>query len=119
MSDRLADTVQRVATEYAALVSSVERDFHLTRLQAGSLIAQVSRFFDKGADTDRARIAALEEALRDGIACVEKYGALLEGRILGATVIGQHGLSTRDAQFFVDKARALLPDTASESGNVK
>ncbi len=72
------------------------------------------------ADAFRARIAALEETLRDGVAAVEQYVAVSQGRLVAPDEPGRssrladrarRGLenATRDAQSFLDRARALLP----------
>ena len=71
-------------------------------------------------DDLRSRISALEEALRDGVGAVEKYVAVSEGRLVGPDGDGRstrladrarRGLesATRDAELFLDRARALLP----------
>ena len=71
-------------------------------------------------DALRARIAALEETLRDGVVAVERYVAISQGRLVAPDEPGRstrladrarRGLenATRDAQSFLDRARALLP----------
>lgn len=55
-----------------------------------------------------------EGLVSEGIAVFEKYLPLLEGKVLGATVVGQHGLSTRDMAFWLDKAKKSTKAVSEE-----